>query len=88
MSKTNETEHRDHRMSVWTIAETINADKETGRKILHDELLGMYVGKMKGPMVQAVDCGRGAGGAKIFELGRHRQFGLQENKSINGCDYL
>ncbi len=37
MTKINETVRRDHCMNIWMIAETVNADKETVRKILHDE---------------------------------------------------
>ncbi len=37
-TKINEMVHGDHRMSIRMIAETVNADKETVRKILHDEV--------------------------------------------------
>ena len=29
---------KDRHMSIWMIAETVNADKETARRILHDKL--------------------------------------------------
>ncbi len=38
MTKINEIECGDCCMSIWMIAETVNADKEPDRKILHNEL--------------------------------------------------
>ncbi len=38
MTKINETVHGDHRMNIQMIANALNADKESVRKILHDEL--------------------------------------------------
>ncbi len=38
VTKINETVYRDCRMSIWMIAETVNADKETVGEILQDEL--------------------------------------------------
>lgn len=38
VTKINEIVHGDHRISIRMIAETVNADKETVRKILHEEL--------------------------------------------------
>ncbi len=38
MTKINEIVCGDRRMSIWMIAETVNANKETVRKILHAEL--------------------------------------------------
>ncbi|KAG5324165.1 SETMR methyltransferase, partial [Acromyrmex heyeri] len=38
VTKINEIVREDRRMSIRMIAETVNADKETIRKILHDEL--------------------------------------------------
>ncbi|GFY05525.1 protein GVQW3 [Trichonephila clavipes] len=38
VTKINQIVRSDHRMSIWMIAEAVNADKETVRKILHEEL--------------------------------------------------
>ncbi len=38
VTKINEIVCSDHCMSSWTIADTVNANKETAGKILHDEL--------------------------------------------------